>query len=75
MDEFGSRIRQSCDPTVSMTTLFYIPLQFAFTILWPIKDLDYGGELSFVGKQLFVYLLLLFCCCQMKPLAIFCQKW
>ena len=51
MDEFGSRIRQSCDPTISMTTLFYIPLQFAFTVLWPIKDLDYGGELSFVGKQ------------------------
>ncbi len=43
MDEFGSRVRQSCDPTVAMTVFFYIPSQLAFTAMWPLKNLSCGG--------------------------------
>ena len=43
MDEFGSRIRQSCDPSVAMAVFFYIPTQLAFTVMWPLHDLDYSG--------------------------------
>ena len=43
MDEFGSRIRQSCDPTVAMVSFFFIPTQLAFSLVWPLKDLSYAG--------------------------------
>jgi hypothetical protein len=44
MDEFGSRVRQSCDPTVSMVAFFFIPTQLAFSVMWPTKDLEYTGK-------------------------------
>ncbi|XP_015278464.1 PREDICTED: tubulin--tyrosine ligase-like protein 12 [Gekko japonicus] len=42
MDEFGSRIQHSDDPTFAMAPLFYMPQQTAYTVLWPLRDLDTG---------------------------------
>lgn len=44
MDEFGSRIQHSDDPTFAMAPLFYMPQQIAYTVLWPLNDLDTGGK-------------------------------
>ena len=43
MDEFGSRIQQSLSPSVAMAVFFYIPTQMGFTVMWPIKDLQFSG--------------------------------
>ncbi|KAG8142776.1 putative Tubulin--tyrosine ligase-like protein [Naja naja] len=42
MDEFGSRIQHSDEPTFATAPLFYMPQQIAFTILWPLRDLENG---------------------------------
>ena len=52
MDEFGSRIQQSCDPSVAMAVFFYIPMQLAFTVMWPLRDLDYSGGCGLGVTQL-----------------------
>ena len=44
MDELGSRVQHDDDPTVRMVPFFYGPKKCAFTLMWPIKDLDEGGE-------------------------------
>ena len=44
MDEFGSRIRQSCDPTMAMVSFFFIPAQLAYSVIWPLKDIQYAGR-------------------------------
>ncbi|XP_053575031.1 tubulin--tyrosine ligase-like protein 12 [Bombina bombina] len=46
MDEFGSRIQHSDEPTFGTAPLFYIPQQIAYTILWPLRDLENGDEVS-----------------------------
>ena len=43
MDEFGSCIRHSDDPTFGMSFMSYVPLGIFFSIIWPLKDLEYGG--------------------------------
>lgn len=43
MDEFGSSIRHSDDPTVAVAFIFYVPLGCSFSMMWPLKDVDYGG--------------------------------
>ena len=43
MDEFGSRIQNSDNPSVAMSVFFYIPLQMAFSLIWPLRDLDCEG--------------------------------
>ena len=55
MDEFGSRVRQSHDPTVSMVAFFFIPTQLAFSLMWPTKDLDYAGKINFNGGIYYNY--------------------
>uniref|UniRef100_A0A8D0L7E4 Tubulin tyrosine ligase like 12 n=1 Tax=Sphenodon punctatus TaxID=8508 RepID=A0A8D0L7E4_SPHPU len=46
MDEFGSRIQHSDEPTFATAPLFYMPHQIAYTVLWPLRDLDTGEEVT-----------------------------
>ena len=43
MDEFGTNIGHSDDPSFAMAFLYYVPLRISFSIMWPLKDLEYGG--------------------------------
>jgi len=44
MDEFGSRIQHSDMPSFKMAPLMYAPQGTAYSIIWPVKDLDQGGR-------------------------------
>ncbi|WAR07068.1 TTL12-like protein [Mya arenaria] len=46
MDEFGSRIQHSDMPTFKMAPFMYGPRQIAYSIIWPIKDLNKGEEVT-----------------------------
>ncbi|MBN3295298.1 TTL12 protein, partial [Amia calva] len=46
MDEFGSQVQHSDEPTCSMAPFFYMPEQIAYTILWPLQDLANGDEVT-----------------------------
>ena len=48
MDEFGSRIQHSDNPSVAMSVFFYIHLQVAFSVIWPLRDLDCEGALVYL---------------------------
>jgi len=45
MDEFGSCIKHSDDPSFAVAIIYYAPLKVTFSVLWPLKDVDYGGLL------------------------------
>lgn len=44
MDEFGSQVQHSDRPTVAMAPFFCVQDQLAYTLLWPLQDLQEGGE-------------------------------
>ncbi len=44
MDEFGSRIQHSDEPSVQMVPFFYIPAGISFSLMWPTKKLKEGGN-------------------------------
>jgi len=44
MDEFGSRIQHSDNPNVRLIPFCYVPTQSAFTVMWPLADIDDGGR-------------------------------
>ncbi|KAM8979994.1 tubulin--tyrosine ligase-like protein 12 [Sarcophilus harrisii] len=46
MDEFGSRIQHSDHPSFATAPLFYMPQQIAYTVLWPLRDLETGEEVT-----------------------------
>ncbi|XP_065121657.1 tubulin--tyrosine ligase-like protein 12 [Paramisgurnus dabryanus] len=46
MDEFGSRLQHSSRPTCCMAPLFYAPQQIAYSVLWPLQDLENGDEVT-----------------------------
>ncbi|XP_076152731.1 tubulin--tyrosine ligase-like protein 12 [Alosa pseudoharengus] len=46
MDEFGSRVQHSNQPTCCMAPFFYAPQQIAYTVLWPLQDLENGDEVT-----------------------------
>lgn len=46
MDEFGSSIRHNSNPTVEVKPFCYLPSKTMFSIMWPIKDLNQGDELT-----------------------------
>ncbi|NXT09798.1 TTL12 protein, partial [Prunella fulvescens] len=46
MDEFGSRIQHSDQPSFAAAPLFYMPQQIAYTVLWPLRDLETGDEVT-----------------------------
>ncbi|KAL4660317.1 tubulin-tyrosine ligase-like protein 12 [Arapaima gigas] len=46
MDEFGSVVQHSCQPTCCMAPFFFAPQQMAYSILWPLQDLSVGDEVT-----------------------------
>ncbi|KAL0962628.1 hypothetical protein UPYG_G00343010 [Umbra pygmaea] len=46
MDEFGSQVQHSDEPTCSMAPFFYTQGQVAYTLLWPISDMQEGEEVT-----------------------------
>ncbi|KAK6482752.1 tubulin--tyrosine ligase-like protein 12 [Huso huso] len=46
MDEFGSRIQHSNEPTCCTAPFFYSTEEVAYTILWPLRDLENGEEVT-----------------------------
>uniref|UniRef100_F6STG9 Tubulin tyrosine ligase like 12 n=1 Tax=Ornithorhynchus anatinus TaxID=9258 RepID=F6STG9_ORNAN len=46
MDEFGSRIQHCDEPSFATAPLFYAPQQVAYTVLWPLRDLETGEEVT-----------------------------
>lgn len=46
MDEFGSRIQHADVPSFATAPFFYMPQQLAYTLLWPLRDLDTGEEVT-----------------------------
>ncbi|XP_051748307.1 tubulin--tyrosine ligase-like protein 12 isoform X3 [Ctenopharyngodon idella] len=46
MDEFGSRVQHSSQPTCCMAPLFYSQQQIAYSVLWPLQDLENGDEVT-----------------------------
>uniref|UniRef100_A0AAY5EX02 Tubulin--tyrosine ligase-like protein 12 SET-like domain-containing protein n=1 Tax=Electrophorus electricus TaxID=8005 RepID=A0AAY5EX02_ELEEL len=46
MDEFGSQVLHSSRPSCCMAPLFYAPQQIAYTVLWPLQDLEHGDEVT-----------------------------
>lgn len=50
MDEFGSRIAHSDTPTVAMVPFFHILTQMSYSVIWPLCNLQYGGQLLAKSK-------------------------
>ncbi|XP_043943114.1 tubulin--tyrosine ligase-like protein 12 [Protopterus annectens] len=46
MDEFGSHIQHSDEPTSCAVPFFHMVDQTAYTIFWPLRDLENGDELT-----------------------------
>ncbi|XP_053397096.1 tubulin--tyrosine ligase-like protein 12 [Mercenaria mercenaria] len=46
MDEFGSRIQHSDMPTFKMAPFMYGPQHIAYSIIWPVRDLEKGEEVT-----------------------------
>ncbi|XP_072123956.1 tubulin--tyrosine ligase-like protein 12 isoform X1 [Mobula birostris] len=46
MDEFGSQIQHSDEPTFQIVPFFYGMGQMAFSLLWPLQDLNHGEEVT-----------------------------
>ncbi|KAK7129723.1 hypothetical protein R3I93_019386 [Phoxinus phoxinus] len=46
MDEFGSQVQHSSQPTCCLAPLFYSPQQIAYSVLWPLQDLENGDEVT-----------------------------
>ena len=45
-------IGHSDDPSFAMAFLYYVPLGISFSIMWPLKDLEYGGLFFFTLSTL-----------------------
>ncbi|XP_054656154.1 tubulin--tyrosine ligase-like protein 12 isoform X1 [Dunckerocampus dactyliophorus] len=46
MDEFGSQVQHSDQPSCGMAPFFYAQEQVAYTVLWPVIDLQEGDEVT-----------------------------
>ena len=46
MDEFGSKIQHSHEPTVKTVPFFYVPARISFTLLRPVTELEEGGNVD-----------------------------
>ncbi|KAM3858863.1 tubulin--tyrosine ligase-like protein 12 [Diretmus argenteus] len=46
MDEFGSQVQHSDQPSCGMAPLFFIQGQLTYTVLWPLQDLQKGDEVT-----------------------------
>lgn len=43
MDEFGSSIRHNDNPTVRCAPFYFMATGVMFSVIWPVKDLEFGG--------------------------------
>lgn len=46
MDEFGSRIQHSDTPTFKTAPFMFAPTGMAYTVMWPLQDLEPGDEVT-----------------------------
>ncbi|KAK7878906.1 hypothetical protein WMY93_030840 [Mugilogobius chulae] len=46
MDEFGSRVQHSDSPSCGMAPFFFLPEQLAISVLWPLRNLQEGDEVT-----------------------------
>ncbi|CAN9508056.1 unnamed protein product [Ophioblennius macclurei] len=46
MDEFGSQVQHSNQPSCAMAPFFFMQAQLAYSILWPLHDLQAGDEVT-----------------------------
>ncbi|XP_057711578.1 tubulin--tyrosine ligase-like protein 12 [Corythoichthys intestinalis] len=46
MDEFGCSVQHSDRPTCGMAPFFFAEAQVAFTVLWPLRDLQVEDEIT-----------------------------
>ncbi|XP_070848074.1 tubulin--tyrosine ligase-like protein 12 [Chaetodon trifascialis] len=46
MDEFGSQVQHSDQPSCGMAPFFYVQGQLAYSVLWPLQDLQEGDEVT-----------------------------
>uniref|UniRef100_A0A674NQD6 Tubulin tyrosine ligase-like family, member 12 n=1 Tax=Takifugu rubripes TaxID=31033 RepID=A0A674NQD6_TAKRU len=46
MDEFGCKVQHSDHPSCAMVPFFYIQGQLAYSLLWPLQDLQKGDEVT-----------------------------
>ena len=46
LDEFGSSIQHSDQPSFAMVPFYYVPKQEACSVIWPLRDIAYGGNCS-----------------------------
>lgn len=44
MDEFGSQVQHSDQPSCGLAPFFHTPDQVTYSVLWPLRDLHEGGE-------------------------------
>eukprot|EP00112_Aurelia_sp_Birch-Aquarium-sp1_P014059 Seg3007.3 transcript_id=Seg3007.3/GoldUCD/mRNA.D3Y31 product="Tubulin-tyrosine ligase-like protein 12" protein_id=Seg3007.3/GoldUCD/D3Y31 len=44
MDEFGSRFYHSDEPNMAFKLFFHVPTQMSFTLIYPIKDIEFEEE-------------------------------
>uniref|UniRef100_F6SYW5 Tubulin--tyrosine ligase-like protein 12 SET-like domain-containing protein n=1 Tax=Ciona intestinalis TaxID=7719 RepID=F6SYW5_CIOIN len=47
MDEFGSRIRHSDEPTVKIVPFHYQPTGTTYSLMWLTQDMEYADELTY----------------------------
>ncbi len=46
MDEFGSSIRHNEDPSVKCAPFYFLENKTMFSVMWPVKTLEAGDELT-----------------------------
>ncbi|XP_076578461.1 tubulin--tyrosine ligase-like protein 12 [Chaetodon auriga] len=46
MDEFGSQLQHSDQPSCGMAPFFYVQGKLAYSVLWPLQDLQEGDEVT-----------------------------
>ena len=43
MDEFGSRFSHSDQPNMAFKLFFHVPTQLLYTLIYPIRSIEYQG--------------------------------
>ena len=54
MDEFGSRFYHSDEPNMAFKLFFHVPTQMSFTLIYPIKDIEFQGMFTMLPRVVYV---------------------